>query len=136
MRVLVVDGSPESRDDSFFFTKALDPMGDGRYGVNVDVAGIHALSSTDLDHYDVVTLMNVRAMGDDAASASDDERWGHSQLDTLERFVEGGGGLAVFSGPDVDLAFYNDMLWKNGDGLVPLKLISLRRRTRQRVLSA
>ncbi len=124
MRVLVVDGSPESRDDSFFFTKALDPMGDGRYGVNVDVAGIHALSSTDLDHYDVVTLMNVRAMGDDAASASDDERWGHSQLDTLERFVEGGGGLAVFSGPDVDLAFYNDMLWKNGDGLVPLKLIS------------
>jgi hypothetical protein len=42
--------------------------------------------------------------------------------ETLESYVQGGGGLAVFVGPDVNPQFYNQALYKDGKGILPAPL--------------
>ncbi len=41
----------------------------------------------------------------------------------LEAHVLRGGGLVFFLGPNVDLASYNDVLYRNGQGLLPARLL-------------
>ena len=43
-------------------------------------------------------------------------------VETLEAYVQGGGGLAIFVGPDVNTGFYNQALYKDGKGLLPAPL--------------
>jgi hypothetical protein len=45
-----------------------------------------------------------------------------NELTALEDYVRGGGGLALFVGPDTDRAFYNDRFYHNGEGLFPVQL--------------
>jgi hypothetical protein len=40
----------------------------------------------------------------------------------LEEYVNGGGGLAMFLGGNVNTAFYNNRLYKEGTGLLPVPL--------------
>ena len=51
-------------------------------------------------------------------------RLADDELAALEDYVRDGGGLALFVGPNTDRAFYNERLYRKGDGLfpVPLKL--------------
>ena len=43
----------------------------------------------------------------------------------LERYVEAGGGLAVFINQDTNLASFNQQFYRSGDGLSPLPLVRL-----------
>src|SRR5207248_97787 len=40
-------------------------------------------------------------------------------VETLENYVSGGGGLAIFAGPDINTSYYNQALYRDGKGLLP-----------------
>jgi hypothetical protein len=88
VKALVVDGAPSPvklRDEAFYVEAALaGPSSPARPTV-VDVDGLGKVRLAD---YDVVFLLNVRALGAQAAE--------------LERFVQGGGGLFVAVGDEAD----------------------------------
>ena len=46
-------------------------------------------------------------------------------VERLEAFVRAGGGLVVFVGDQVNAARYNDLLHKDGAGLLPARLVDL-----------
>jgi hypothetical protein len=41
---------------------------------------------------------------------------------TLEGYVQGGGGVAIFLGPEVNTSYYNQALYKDGKGILPAPL--------------
>jgi hypothetical protein len=88
VKALVVDGAPSPvklRDEAFYVEAALaGPSSPARPTV-VDVDGLGKVRFAD---FDVVFLLNVRSLGAQAAE--------------LVRFVEGGGGLFVAVGDEVD----------------------------------
>jgi hypothetical protein len=103
--VLVVDGSPDQRS-SESLVRALAPGGSVRTGVNPRIETPRFLSANPVDSYGAVYLVDVEHL---------DER----AVKTLEDYVAGGGGLAVFLGPNSRAGFLNETLWRNGDGLFP-----------------
>jgi hypothetical protein len=125
LRVLIVDGSREPLafgSDSWCLARALDPSGRGDFGQCVDVVGAGSPLATDLPRYDLVVLTNVRDFpvlrdprGEEVCPA----------LAAIERYVRDGGGLAVFLGDRIDPEFYNAVMYAQGAGLSPLRLLGL-----------
>lgn len=92
IRALVVDGAPSPvkyRDEAYFVDSALASPASPVRSRLVDA---EALPQEDLSKVDVVFLLNVRSVG---AKAAD-----------LARFVEGGGGLFIAVGDQVDPELY------------------------------
>jgi hypothetical protein len=88
VKVLVVDGAPSPvryRDEAYFVESALASPASP---VRPTVVDAEALPREDLSRYDAVFLLNVRS----AAAKRDD----------LVRFVEGGGGLFIALGDQVE----------------------------------
>ncbi|HWV38991.1 MAG TPA: BatA domain-containing protein [Vulgatibacter sp.] len=106
LRALVVDGSPSSlryRDEAFFVDTALRVA--GATPVTATTVDTETLADQDLSHYDLLLLLNVRAPSKEVAAR-------------IERFVEGGGGLFVSVGDQVDADEYGAVL----GGLLPRPL--------------
>ncbi|MFW6161575.1 MAG: BatA domain-containing protein, partial [Planctomycetota bacterium] len=74
-----------------------------------EVAELGALASAELPRYDAVVLANVARLDEPVAAA-------------LERYVRDGGALLVFLGDQVDRAFYNQRLYREGRGVLPCVL--------------
>ncbi|MFO1076519.1 MAG: BatA domain-containing protein [Planctomycetota bacterium] len=109
-RVLLVDGDPDDGDgETFFLQTAFDPTGDGQYGIEPQVVSDTGLGEVDLEPFDYVWLCNVQAPP-------------AALLNRLEEFVGKGGGLGFFCGQLVDAGRYNELLWRDGKGLLPLPL--------------
>ncbi|MHC4562401.1 MAG: BatA domain-containing protein, partial [Planctomycetota bacterium] len=121
--VLIVDGRPNAADplesESFFFAAAADPSGTAEAGVRAIVIAADDLQSIELDDYDVVALLDVAEF---QAEFDEDSRPVWPMLAALEQFVSAGGGLAVYTGPQVNLTFYNGPVYANGLGLSPLPI--------------
>ncbi|MEY4674357.1 MAG: hypothetical protein RL148_2141 [Planctomycetota bacterium] len=108
-RVLLVDGEPGEGDDggeTFFVAAALDPGGEALSGIEAQVVGDDALRDTDLAPFDLVALCNVAA-----PAAADVEK--------LEQYATGGGGVVFFAGAQVDPVRYSERLHRDGKGLLP-----------------
>ena len=124
LRVLVVDGRPDVADpvesESYFFRVAIDPGRDGSYGVRPDVIGAAGLAGADLDTYDAVVLLNVRDMP--AQTSADGAGVEYPALEALQQYVADGGGLAIFTGPGINLTFYNGPFHADGVGLCPYRI--------------
>lgn len=104
-RVLLVDGQPdEELGETFFLQAAFEPA---ESGVEVTVATDTATDELDLGAFDVIWLCNVQS-----PTATLCQR--------LEAFVAGGGGLVVAAGALVDAARYDELLWRSGQGLLPM----------------
>lgn len=104
-RVLLIDGQPdEDLGETFFLQAAFEPA---ESGVEVTVATDTATDELDLATFDVVWMCNVQS-----PTASLCQR--------LEAFVAGGGGLVVTAGALVDAARYDELLWRSGQGLLPM----------------
>ncbi len=104
IRALVVDGSPSPvkyRDEAYFVESAL---GSPASPVRPTLIDAEALREADLARFDVVFLLNVRSSGGRGAD--------------LRKFVEGGGGLFIAMGDQVDPDGYEKEL----PGLLPLPL--------------
>ncbi|MCA8973311.1 MAG: BatA domain-containing protein [Planctomycetes bacterium] len=109
-RVLLVDGDPDEQDgECFYLQTAFDPDDDGRFGVETQVVTDTGLGELDLQQFDFVWLCNVQTPSSD-------------MVQRLEQFVASGGGLTIFCGQVVDAQRYNELLWRDGKGLLPLPL--------------
>ena len=105
--VLIVDGDPSGEDGSYIADAiAADPKATG-YAATVE--NIEYLRRRPLDGFACIYLLNVPELPADS-------------IDTLERYVAAGGGLAWFVGDAIRPAHYNDALFREGKGLFPVPL--------------
>jgi hypothetical protein len=118
VRALLVDGAPgDTAEDAetFFLGVALDPGGDGSYGVEVRSLADHEFANLpvdELDDADIVWLCNV-------------SRFTPELVGRLEDYLRSGGGVVIWLGEQIDVANYDELLWKDGAGLLPLPLIGV-----------
>lgn len=108
--ILVVDGRPSLRDkkegDAFY----LRPIFTTVYlGFNWEYATSQDLATRDLRNYSTVYLVNVPSVTEAAAA-------------NLTRYVQDGGGVGIFLGPDVNPKEYNQYLYADGKGILPVPL--------------
>jgi hypothetical protein len=111
-KVLLVDGEPGESDETaetFFLATALDPTGNSASGLELTRIVDSELGDRDLGAYDYVVMANV---------ASVDE----PTLQKIESWVQSGGGLALFTGDQVDAESWNKLFWREGKGLLPAPL--------------
>ncbi len=111
--VLIVDGSPE-QEHGYFLDSVFQPGGRANTGVLPDIKTVAFLRDTTpevLAAYRVIYLLDVPRLDDRA-------------VENLEAYADRGGGLAFFVGPNVNLAFYTNRLYRGGEGLFPLPLAS------------
>ncbi len=107
--VLIIDGSQDGRGGRQL-SLALAPGGNTRTGWLPHVEQRSFVSDPEqLNQQAAVCLLDVPRLADD-------------ELAALETYVRDGGGLALFVGPDTDRAFYNERLFRNGEGLFPVSL--------------
>jgi uncharacterized membrane protein len=112
MRVLIVDGDPSGifgRSESFYLSNALSPGGPAISGVDVTVLDDTDFDSSNLSQYEVIFIANLYRITEERAVG-------------LTEWVKNGGGLVLLLGDQIDEDVYNDVLYKNGSGLLPFKL--------------
>jgi hypothetical protein len=110
--VLLVDGSQQQLH-AFFLQSVFEPGGRANTGVRPEIKTPAFLRDTlpeILQKYRAIYLLDVPRL---------DER----AVVNLEAYVRGGGGLGVFVGPEVNIAFYAQQLYREGRGLMPLPLL-------------
>ncbi len=106
-RVLLVDGDPDEGDGETFFLQATLDVPES--GIEAQVVSESGFDEVNLGAFDMVWLCNVQAPTQEAA-------------ERLEAFVISGGGLAVTLGSLVDAPRYNELLWRDGAGPLPLPI--------------
>lgn len=116
--ILLVDGQREvrrGRSAASFVRAALRAVSAEADAIQVDTLRPEALTPPVLEGYRVVILSEVRELS-------------VGQLEGLERFVQAGGGLAIFLGEHADHAFYNQVMGASTrplGGLLPAELQAL-----------
>ena len=106
--VLLVDGDSLS-GDAKFVSAALAPGGAVRTGIGPRIEAPRYLSLHPLESFASIYLLNI-------------ERLDHAAVAALETFVKNGGGLTLFLGEKCSARFFNDQLYRGGQGLMPLPL--------------
>lgn len=112
LRLLIVNGEPSTdpyEDEAFLLSTALRPVGPQFSGNAVSVIQENEFEQADLDDFHAVVLLNVARISEATAGR-------------LESYVAAGGGLAVFTGDQVDTQAYNQVLYHEGSGLLPGRL--------------
>jgi hypothetical protein len=97
VRALVVDGNPSVNryeEEVFFVERALFPGRGAPSTIRPRVVDVDGFARADVSAFDLVLLLNVRELPAGKAEA-------------LESFVEGGGGLFISAGPNLDPDAYN-----------------------------
>lgn len=116
IRTLLVDGDVTAearRSETFFLQKALAPPGDVSAGIRPRVVSAAEFESLSLDEYQVVYLCNL-------------DRISESRLESLEEWVDEGGGLALLLGDQLfDVTSFNEELYREGKGLSPVRVESI-----------
>jgi hypothetical protein len=112
VRILVVNGEPSAdrfHDEVHLLATALQPQGQVFSGNSVRIIDETELATLELRKYPLVVLANVYRVSD-------------PDVEALDVYVRSGGGLLVFLGDQVDPGQYNDSLYADGEGLLPLML--------------
>ena len=68
--------------------------------------------SAELSKFDVIFIANLYRINEELVAK-------------LEQWVSDGGGLVFLMGDQIDEDVYNDLLFKDGDGILPLKLLTV-----------
>ncbi|MEC7566383.1 MAG: BatA domain-containing protein [Planctomycetota bacterium] len=109
--VLLVDGSPGKRNE-YYLNSVFRPSQLTNTGIIPNMQPLEYLRDTTpeaLSKYSAIYLMDVARLDTDAIA-------------NLEKYVSQGGGLGIFAGDQMDIQFYNDQLYKQGQGLLPVQL--------------
>jgi hypothetical protein len=105
-----------TKNETYYLERALSPpTAEGAPRVShlrPTVVDEFGLAGVRFAKYRLVVLANL-------ASLSAEE-----VLPLLEDYVRQGGGLLVFLGDRVDATFYNEQLFRNGQGLLPARLVA------------
>lgn len=107
-QVLLIDGTSDQRNQ-YFLTSVFRPSQLTNTGIIPDVQPTEFLRDTPaetLSKYSAIYLMDIGRLDGDA-------------ITNLEQYVSRGGGLAWFAGEQVDVNFFNENLYRNGEGLMP-----------------
>jgi hypothetical protein len=110
--VLLVDGDPQldaAASETFFAKAALTASGNDTPWVRATVVPWDQLNADQLNRAEVVVLANV-------------PRFTEAQAAALKDFTSRGGGLLFALGDKVDAAFYNRLLYEQGEGVLPASL--------------
>ncbi|MEX2174442.1 MAG: hypothetical protein WD872_08770, partial [Pirellulaceae bacterium] len=110
-RTLVVDGTVDQLH-AYYLEAAFRPLERSNTGIRPEVQTASFLrdaAADALNAYSTIYLLDVPRLDPRA-------------IDNLEAYVQKGGGLAIFSGPEMNVGFYNASLYKEGQGLLPLPL--------------
>jgi hypothetical protein len=119
VRVLLLSGDERPagtlRGESDFVRVALAPFQTatgqpGRDPCVVEVKTVEQWAEVKLDAYDVVVLANV-------------EQFDRRQVQELEQYVYGGGGLLIAPGNLSRVDNYNELFYRNGAGVLPAELL-------------
>ncbi|MHC4983756.1 MAG: BatA domain-containing protein [Planctomycetota bacterium] len=122
VRVLLVDDRKNSANaESLFLRAAIGAGGPLLSGCLPLTVTSRELADVELNDYDVVVLLNV-ARFPITLPKGKQGRIECRQLERLEQYVRGGGGLAIFTGGDVRYEFYNQYLYRGGKGLCPYEI--------------
>ena len=102
--VLLVDGDPsaiQDRSETYYLRRALRPV-ESDSGIIPTIVGVTELSSVDFSKYQIVYLCNVDELSE-------------GQLDSLERWVAGGGNLVFMLGDQINESIYNKQFYFSSD---------------------
>jgi hypothetical protein len=108
--VLFVDGEPNiipERGETYFL-EATEVQGTGLLAETVTHSEFESVS---LSKYQVIFLCNVGEVSRD-------------RLLALEQWVRDGGGLVIMPGAQVRAAAFNDVFFRQGEGLSPIRLLT------------
>lgn len=105
--VLIVDGSPGT-EQAFYIADAL-AADQSVTGFSTTVVTPEELRRTPLENFDLVYMINIADLAPDAVAG-------------VEEYVSNGGGLVWYLGDAVRPAFYNEKLFKENEGLFPVRL--------------
>lgn len=108
--VLLIDGDRE-QIHARYLAAALAPGGAVKTGIDPRLESPAYLNNKPLDKFQAIYLLDVGHLDPPA-------------IDALQKYVEQGGGLGVFLGENCRPAFYNDKLYREGEGLFPLPLLA------------
>ena len=113
IKVVLVDGAPNPnplKSETDFIQVALTPFTLGRFQLSdlteSEVVAPRNLVADTISSAKVIVLANVRTLNE-------------SQRTSIESFVEKGGVLFVFPGNRIDLKWYREELYRNGNGILP-----------------
>jgi hypothetical protein len=109
--VLVIDGSPRQLH-AFYLESAFQPGQRANTGIRTERQTTAFLRDTTLD-----ALRNYRAI-----YLLDVDRLDPRSVELLESYVRQGGGVGFFVGDQVNIQFYNEQMYRQGDGLFPIEL--------------
>ena len=107
--VLLVDGSNHpnpARSEVFFAKSALSAVANPTPWIAARVVSAVSFSQASIDDARVIMLANVPRLTDE-------------QLDVIKDFVDGGGGLGIALGDQVEQQWYNSRLFDRGKGPLP-----------------
>lgn len=113
-RVLLVDGDVRQMN-AFYLESVISPgerLNTGLTFERVDPSYLRDVSQEELGMQDVVALLDVPRL--DAAA-----------VDKLIAFAQGGGGVLAVMGENTNLTFVNEVLYREGQGLMPVELEGL-----------
>ncbi|MBI4231371.1 MAG: BatA domain-containing protein [Planctomycetes bacterium] len=119
VRVMVVDGTP-SGEDPLRGTSLLEwalTLG-GASPIDVERVPLWRFRNEDAHDFascGAVFLCNVRSI-----PRGSPDRPG--QLERLASYARNGGGLVFFLGEEIDVPFYNDVLFAGGEGILPCRI--------------
>jgi hypothetical protein len=110
VRVLIIDGSYPDHLRENGDTMPVQYALAATRGYKVEVKSVDELDKGNLSQYPSIYLLNVPQIKSPKG------------LKNLEDYVAQGGRVAIFMGDRVQSKFYNDMLYKQGEGLMPVPL--------------
>lgn len=109
--VLLVDGDPSSlpvRSETY----ALLPLANPDTGIAADLVTATELETVPLSKYQVIFLCNV-------------DRVSYDRLASLEQWVRQGGSLILFPGNRIQAVAFNDVFYREGQGLSPVEITEI-----------
>ncbi|MCE9527964.1 MAG: BatA domain-containing protein [Planctomycetales bacterium] len=112
-KTLLIDGSIEQKH-SYHLEVAFRPLEKSNTGIRPEIkppSFLRDIAADALKQYATIYLLDVPSLEDRTVLS-------------LEEYVRGGGGLAIFAGPDMNITFYNNRFYKEGKGLFPLPLLA------------
>lgn len=110
--ILIVNGAPHAdptRDETFFLQIALGRDESRTSLIQTRIVNLEGFTKDTLDNRQVVVLANVSRLSD-------------SQVSALQAFVDAGGGAVIALGDRVQSGFYNESLFRGGQGVLPVTL--------------
>lgn len=113
--ILLLDGSASpdpARSEVFFAKSALSAVANPTPWIATRSISSTRFSQANINNAQVIILANIPRLTD-------------AQLDAIKEFVDGGGGLGIALGDQVDQQWYNSRLFDHGKGLLPAWLMNV-----------